>query len=320
MAQPDTIDQPCFADRVSAVTQWPGTVGEPVPPSAARASVAPGCTPAQTQRLGPGLRPWIERHVASPLTALLRGAAGRRQEEPGRGAVVLALGFGQGPLALDGLDVLPTQWAPRILLQGLSNTPELLDRQRSLYSDHDGLLTALRLRGRVRRTWGRVAVSWGDPRRSVVRLRGSVDLVLLEPDRPETCPPLYSLDFLRCAVRLMGPGAVLVAACASPLLDGALLRLGLVVGHVVDATLPQGGTVASLTAAGVRVALPPAERHRALESVAGIAYRDPHLNWTPQHILQYHASLTERMRRRGMPSPLTNLDEAAALSPAEDAP
>jgi hypothetical protein len=156
----------------------------------------------------------------------------------------------------------------------------------------------------------------------VVRVAGSADLVLLEPDQPESVPALYTLDFLRRVVRLMAPGAALLCASSSPRLRGALLRLGLTVGHVRSPALPQGGTVAAWQPQTVRVPLPDSERRLACASAAGIPYRDRGLNWTRTRILQYHGRLVDRVRRRIHPTGLTaeSPPQPAAGPPLEDAP
>ncbi len=257
----------------------------------------------RTRRLQPVDLPWERRQAASPLNSLL-GAVVPGRFRPARAAVVLAVGFGQGVLALDGLDVLPGRVADRLLIHGLTGDSEALARRTVEYPDYAGLLNALVVRHRCRRTWGRVAVHWGDPRKTLVRLSGRVDLVLLEPDHAEACPSVFTLDFLRRVVRLMPPGAVLLSACSSPALRGALLRLGLTVGHASGPALPRGGTVAAWTPASVRLPLPERERRLASECTSGIPYRDRGLNWTRKRILHYHEKLAERMRSRGMPTHL----------------
>jgi 16S rRNA (adenine1518-N6/adenine1519-N6)-dimethyltransferase len=195
----------------------------PAPPAR-----SPECDPAQlrrTQQFRAAIVPRERRQAGSPLVSLLQAAA-LRLHDPERGAVVLAIGFGEGPLAIDALDVLPGRLGPQVVLHGLSGDPGALSRMRLGYPDQDGCLAALELSGHCRRAWGRVAVHWGDPRRTVVRVAGNADLVILEPDRAEEAPSLFSLDFLRRVVRLMGPGAALVSACSSPRLRGGVVPSG----------------------------------------------------------------------------------------------
>jgi len=257
---------------------------------------------SQTRQFRVTAPPEVRARTGSSLAALLQ-ASRMGPAASARGAVVLAIGFGEGPLGMDGLDVLPECLGARVSLHGLSAAPGALARMRVRYPHLDGCLAALELGGHCRRAWGRVAVHWGDPRRTVVRLAGSADLVILEPDQSDTAPGLFSLDFLRRVVRLMASGAVLVSACSAPELRGALLRLGLTVGRAQGPGLPpQGGTVAARDPAGVLVPLSDRDRRIALESTSGIPYRDRTLNWSRTLILQHHERLVERMRRRGLAS------------------
>jgi len=153
----------------------------------------------------------------------------------------------------------------------------------------------------------------------VVRVAGTADLVILEPERADLSPGLFSLDFLRRVVRLMAPGAVLVSACSSPGLRGALLRLGLTVGRAPATGFAPGGTVAAWDPAAIRLPLSEADRRMALESTSGIPYRDRTLNWTRALILEHHGRLVERMRRRGLRSGEPGHPEPAGLpDPSEE--
>lgn len=281
-----------------------GIVARPTAPAAAGALLSRTrqlrTTPVRTKRPLSG----------SPLSALLQGA-GVQLHDPVRGAVVLAIGFGQGPLALDSLNVLPMRLAVHITVHGLSDAPQALAERQVGYPDQDGCLAALAVVGHCRRTWGRAAVHWGDPRRTVVRVSGEPDLVILEPERIEDAPDLYTLDFLRRVVRLMGPGAVLVSACSSARLRGALLRLGLTVGRADGGGQVPAGTVASWSASQVLFPLPEDELRSTQESTAGIAYRDRALNWPPERIRQYLDRLCQRMQRRGVPSGSEGAQEPA---------
>lgn len=302
-----------FRHYIATQMQQRGWTQGDLVPTAAGAPASDDPPATQTRRVLPADLPWERRRASSALNGLLE-AVTVTLAEPARGALVLALEFGQGPLALDGLDVLPGRLASRVLIHGLTSDPEALARMRLQYPDYAGVLGALEMRGRCRRTWGRVAVHWGDPRQTIVRITGRVDVVLLEPDRPEVCPWVFTLDFLRRVVRLMPPGAVLLSACSSPALRGALLRLGLAVGYAPDPLLPHGGTVAAWTPASVRLPLPERDRRIALECTSGIPYRDRALNWTRKRILRHHEELSERMHSRGMPARLP--EGAAALAPA----
>jgi radical SAM protein (TIGR01212 family) len=255
----------------------------------------------QTRRFLPATLHGECRRAFSPLAVLLR-AADVQMPEPTRDAVVLAIGFGRGHLALDGLDLLPAQAATAVVMHAIACDPAALAHMRADYPDYSGPIAALEVCGRCQWTRLKVLMHRGDPRQAAVRLAGTADLVLLEPETVEALPLVFSIDFLRRLVRLLPAHGVLLSASSSPALRGALLRLGLSVGRSNDPTFPRGGTVAAWKPACIRIPLPDHERRMALDSTAGIPYRDRALNWSSQRILQYHERLAERMRRRGMPA------------------
>jgi hypothetical protein len=241
------------------------------------------------------------RRALSPLAALLR-ATDLPLREPARDAVVLAVGFGRGHLALDGLEQLPAQLQAGVSLHAIACDLAGLALMKVAYPDYSGLFAALEVCGRGQWTRTRVVLHRGDPRHTVLRLSGNADVMLLEPESVEALPTVFSLDFLRRLVRLLPPGGVLLSACSAPALRGALLRLGLTVGCCDDLVCPRGGTVAAREPARIRTPLPARERQEARESVAGIPYRDRALNWPSERLLRYRERVVERMLRRGMPA------------------
>jgi hypothetical protein len=179
------------------------------------------------------------------------------------------------------------------------------------YPDYSGLLAALAACGRCHWTQTKVLLHRGDPRHTVVRLAGSADVILLEPETVAALPAVFSLDFLRRLVRLLPHAGVLFSACPAPALRGALLRLGLSVGRSHEPICPRGGTLAAWEPARIRFPLPEHERRLALESTAGIPYRDRALNWPNPRILEYRERLAERMHRRGLPTSIPGPPEVS---------
>jgi uncharacterized protein len=265
----------------------------PVPQGGAAAALS------QTRRLQRATVLGHRRRDASLLAVLLR-AVDLERDEPSRAAVVLAVGFGRGRLALDGLDLLPACWGTRVVMHGIACDPAGLAQRRVDYPDHAGLLAALAACGRGQEPRLKVSTYAGDPRQTLVRIVGQADLVLLEPATVEALPLAFSLDFLRRLTRLLPAGGALLSAASSPALRGALLRLGLSVGRSDDPACPRGGTVAAWRPACLRFPLSHGERRVALESTAGVPYRDRTLTWSNDRIVQYRQRLAERMQRRGM--------------------
>lgn len=266
------------------------------PPAAIAAPARPVAAPpalAATQRLRLSEWPWVERLARSALNPLL-GLTRLEAACPGAGLVVLCVGFGQGPLGLDALDVLPARFAGSLRLHGLSDEPAALSHRQREYPDHAGLLAALQTQRSCRRPWGRVALHRGDPRRTLMRLAGEARLILLEPDRPEAAPALYSLDFLHRLTHRLAPGGVLLSASTAPALCGALLRLGLAVSRTA------AGTAASWQAELLCQPMSTRERRRLQASCQSVPYRDRTLTWTRQHILRHRERLGERLQRRGL--------------------
>ncbi|NLF19383.1 MAG: hypothetical protein GX595_19310 [Lentisphaerae bacterium] len=265
----------------------PAAIAAPARPAAARPALA------ATQRLHLSEWPWVERLARSALNPLL-DLTRLEAACPDAGLVVLCVGFGQGPLGLDALDVLPARFAGSLRLHGLSGEPAALSHRQREYPDHAGLLAALQTQRSCRRSWGRVALHRGDPRRTLMRLAGQARLVLLEPDRPEAAPTLYSLDFLLRLTHRLAPGGVLLSASTAPALCGALLRLGLAVSRTA------AGTAAAWQAELLCQPMSTRERRRLQGSCQSLPYRDRTLTWTGQHILRHRERLGERLQRRGL--------------------
>lgn len=260
--------------------------------------------PSQTQTIHVQSSLWHTRQKHSRLTHLLN-ATDISLRTPDQGAAVISVGFGSGKLALDAFDVLPEKLADHIVFYGLGIEPSVLSAQRQHYPDYDGVLTALAIHGKCRRTWGRISIHWGDPRRNVMRIRGTADLMILEPERPEYCPMLFSLDFLRRALRLLSAKGALVSASEAAPLRGALQRLGLHLGQASPEATFRPGTIAAWDPTCIRYPLDEFSRRIAAESVSGIPYRDTDLTSSRRQIIQHRERVAQRMRRRGMPTRLS---------------
>jgi radical SAM protein (TIGR01212 family) len=243
----------------------------------------------------------VDSATKHDLAALLSATRLSTLEHPGR-LVVLAIGFGQGPLALEATQILPRMHTGSVRLIGLGTEPALPAEVRRQFPNEETLMSALLLGKSARFDWGSMRVYWGDPRRYVFRIRGMADIILLEPADIDRCVQLYTLDFLRRLGRVLKPdGIVLTAASAMPL-RGALGRLGLTIGTAPTAR--GQGTVASWTTDAIRQPIGTYEKAILRQTLSGIPYRDHRLVWSRKHIIQHRQSVLARMRERGWPKRL----------------
>ena len=243
--------------------------------------------------------------AAHTLHALLAGVSLPPPRQSGH-FVVLCVGFGRGPLALEAMHVLQTLHAGLIRMIALGAEAAFAPELRQRFPRETTLLETLDSSRSTHFDGGSIRIYRGDPRRYVFRIRGLADLVLLEPAEIGPDIQLYSLDFLRRITRLLQPDGVLVSAADAMPFRGALDRLGLYQENIPpDKTAP---TVRGTLAAWSRETLtaPIGERDRAIlrQTLSGIPYRDPPLTWSRKRIIQHRQAVLARMRERGRPKRL----------------
>lgn len=145
-------------------------------------------------------------------------------------------------------------------------------------------------------------VMWQDARAAVTGLRRhqqSYHLIYLDAFSPQTCPELWSMDFLAALIQLLVPGGRLITYSSAAALRNALLQLGCTL-YSITATTPghwSAGTVAISASelwptmrAGASLSAAPYQplslmEREHLATTSSVPYRDPTLTASSQAIL-----------------------------------
>ncbi len=144
----------------------------------------------------------------------------------------------------------------------------------------------------------------GDARQTVQRVPPAwADAIFLDPFSPQSCPMLWTLEFLQQVVRCLKPEGHLATYSCAAAVRAALLAAGLHIGSTPGVGRKSPGTVAAYAPVGLALSLQELEH---LHSRAAVPYRDPTLNSLEKTILQQRqeeqtASLlesTSQWRRR----------------------
>jgi tRNA U34 5-methylaminomethyl-2-thiouridine-forming methyltransferase MnmC len=162
----------------------------------------------------------------------------------------------------------------------------------------------------------KIRVHSSDARKVIKTLKTPYQAVFLDPFSPSKSPELYTVEFLSHLAGLLAPeGRILTYTSAAPV-RSALLEAGLEVGEGPWVSR-KGGTIASPTRKGLKPLTGDDERMVAL-SDAGIPYRDPELDDTPQNILKRRKE--ERTRSRNRTSLASTVRTPLYLNRAVDDP
>ncbi|MGB3613126.1 MAG: MnmC family methyltransferase [Elainellaceae cyanobacterium] len=173
---------------------------------------------------------------------------------------------------------------------GLERSPEVPQTAiaHGLLSEWDepvpALLTQLAHQNAVEdpRGGGRLLV--GDARQTIAQVPLAwADAIFLDPFSPQTCPELWTLEFLGAVVKRLKPDGYLATYSCAAAARTALLRAGLTLGSTPGVGRKSPGTVAGYTTVGRPFSL---EEQEHLQTRAAIPYRDPTLTATAAAIRQ----------------------------------
>ncbi|OGV64325.1 MAG: TIGR01212 family radical SAM protein [Lentisphaerae bacterium RIFOXYB12_FULL_65_16] len=278
-----------------------------VAPRRARA-VAANAIHDQTAIWLPPPKPVTRPGVALPqevdliARGLLEAAQFQARMEKGN-LVLLDIGFGLGWGALTAVEQVPDKSSNHLRIIGLGTEASVLSEMREQMPDstrlRGRLMTMLESTREVQGNWGSVKLYWGDPRRTLFRIRGRAQVILFEAHHIDKHVELCSYDFLRRLGMLLTPDGVLVAAAGSTALRNALTRAGFYVGKCDPDLIPGGGTVAAHQESLLRFPLTSREQRILKRSLSAVPYRDPRLIWTRKQILQHREAVVRRLRGRG---------------------
>ncbi|MEO0407316.1 MAG: MnmC family methyltransferase [Cyanobacteria bacterium P01_A01_bin.135] len=115
----------------------------------------------------------------------------------------------------------------------------------------------------------------GDARQTIQQVsRHWADAIFLDPFSPQSCPELWTLEFLGQVVRCLKPSGHLATYSCAAAVRTALLTCGLQVGSTPGVGRKSPGTVAGFTATGLPLTL---QEQEHLHTRAAVPYRDPTL-------------------------------------------
>lgn len=146
------------------------------------------------------------------------------------------------------------------------------------------LLTQLAHHNAVEESRGRGQLFVGDARQTIAQVPLAwADAIFLDPFSPQTCPELWSIEFLRAVVNCLKLDGYLATYSCAAAVRIALLNTGLTLGSTPGVGRKSPGTIAGHTAVG----LPLSRKEREhLHTRAAIPYRDPTLKATTAAIRQ----------------------------------
>ncbi|MGF1535783.1 MAG: tRNA (5-methylaminomethyl-2-thiouridine)(34)-methyltransferase MnmD [Elainellaceae cyanobacterium] len=109
------------------------------------------------------------------------------------------------------------------------------------------------------------------------------DAIFLDPFSPQSCPELWTLEFLKMVVERLKPAGYLATYSCAAAVRTALLESGLQIGSTPGVGRKSPGTVASRVATGLPLSV---QEREHLRTRAAIPYRDPALSATAEEIRQ----------------------------------
>ena len=232
----------------------------------------------------------------------------------GRDVSILDVGFGLGLNALSAaalaervrggrVDILSLEIDRKAVEAALALAMEGAWSGAEAFSGIDvaGILERVLAAGRAEGTFFSLELRFGDARAGASSSSGPFDAVFLDPFSPDANPELWTYDFIRLLAGKLSERGVVATYSGSMPVRGAMARAGLLVGATAPFGRRRSGTIASFDPGRVESPLDAREMAILLESTAGVAYRDPPLDWDRVKIRAFRAKLVTELRRRGVP-------------------
>lgn len=124
----------------------------------------------------------------------------------------------------------------------------------------------------------------GDARQTIQHVPPRwADAIFLDPFSPQSCPELWTLEFLKLVVQGLKPDGYLATYSCAAAVRTALLQSGLQLGSTPGVGRKSPGTVAGYGATGLPLSM---QEREHLQTRAAIPYRDPTLSATADEIRQ----------------------------------
>lgn len=207
--------------------------------------------------------------------------------------------FMEGALEFLEIDLVEISWetlAAALIIPCPLKSHQIIKKAIENYLIHQGLLIfpaeEKELPGFVD-----IRVHCEDARKMIMKIpeKQRYDAVFLDPFSPARSPELYSKEFLsRVRTLLKEDGIILTYTSAAPV-RYVLLDAGLEVGEG-PAMGRSGGTIASFNPKRISKSLEDNDERMIALSDAGIPFRDPELNLSPERIIEnrHHERMVER--------------------------
>lgn len=218
---------------------------------------------------------------------------------------LLDIGFGLGYNAAGALKTAQDIACGRLEVITLEHDLNALRAALGLFPENSfeaGLISALLKKGFWAGEYGSIRLITGDARQIVAGLDEKFDCIFMDGFSPDKNPELWSLDFISALKKMLKEHGVIATYSSAFPVRGAMLKCGLQITESDAFGRKRGGTVAAVELNGcVGTTLPEKELNIITRSTAGVPYRDPGLNNSRDHILEYRRKLIAELRKRGVP-------------------
>ncbi len=149
--------------------------------------------------------------------------------------------------------------------------------------------------------YSKIKIIYDDARNAVKNISGCFDAIFLDAFSTEKNTELWTYDFIIRLGNLLSEDGIIATYSSALPVRGAFIRAQLFIGESRAFGRKRGGTVATKKLNLIEFILPQKEIDIIRKSTAGLAYRDPYLNWEKERIREFRKKTVDRLRKRNIP-------------------